>query len=108
MFPTLSAIAIPFLRSTPPTPPGPKPFPYDDANRQQQSFFASLRDALSAPGFPVLLFNFASFVGVFTAFGALLSNIVVPYGYTNKQAGLMGAMTIVGGLLGAGTFMKQC
>jgi FLVCR family MFS transporter 7 len=73
-----------------------------DQATHRMTFLNSVKQALKAKGFVVLLWTFSSFVGVFTAFGALMSNIITPYGFTNKEAGFMGAVVIAGGLLGAG------
>lgn len=41
-------------------------------------------------------------IGLFQAITALLQQFIEPYGYDTSQAGILGALFIVGGILGAG------
>jgi len=99
---TVAPIPLLFLPSAPPTPPGPVARVHAD----HASFFADLKRALQSPGFPVLLIAFATLVGVFTAFGALMTGFLGPEGYSSQQAGILGAVAIGGGLLGAGVMAQ--
>ncbi|RKP04757.1 major facilitator superfamily domain-containing protein, partial [Thamnocephalis sphaerospora] len=92
---TVAALPIFWVRATPPTPACPPPPP------SEHSFLQGVRVALSMPGFWALVILFGGMVGVFSALTGLLNNIVIPYGYSEDDAGIFGAVTILAGLVGA-------
>ena len=93
---TVIPLPLFFLHAKPLTPPGPIA-----RQHTQTSFIAGVYEALRAKGFWALLISFSILVGTFTSFGGLLSSMLGPEGFSNQQAGLMGALTIAGGFIGA-------
>ncbi|RKP22296.1 major facilitator superfamily domain-containing protein [Syncephalis pseudoplumigaleata] len=89
-------LLVPCLRSRPPTPACPPPPASTD------TFLRGVLEALRSPGFWALTVLFGSLVGAFSALTGLLNNIVIPYGYSDDDAGIFGAATILAGLIGAG------
>lgn len=57
---------------------------------------------LRSPPFYVVVLTFSTYVGLFNAFTSLLNQILYPYGYTEDEAGICGAVLIVVGLVTAG------
>ncbi|KAJ1305204.1 hypothetical protein OPQ81_000234 [Rhizoctonia solani] len=49
----------------------------------------------------IITILFGSFVGAFTAFSILISQIFTPYGYSSDEAGIMGAVLLLAGIIGA-------
>jgi len=95
---TIAFLPTPFLPSMPPTPPGPRQV---DDTLLSADFTGNVKAALRVRPFLGLVYTFGIMVGVFSAISTLLNNAVVPYGYTNDQAGILGALMILGGLIGA-------
>ncbi|KAI8052134.1 major facilitator superfamily domain-containing protein, partial [Syncephalis plumigaleata] len=93
---TLPLLLAPFIRSCPPTPACPPPPATED------TFLQGVVKALRSPGFWALTWLFGSLVGAFSALTGLLNNIVIPYGYSDDDAGMFGAAAILAGLVGAG------
>jgi MFS family permease len=52
-----------------------------------------------SPSFWLIFLPFSVYVGFFNAFSSLLNQILEPYGFTETQAGICGAMLIVVGLV---------
>ena len=61
----------------------------------------SLKHILRSPPFYVLFLTFSTYVGLFNSFSSLLNQIFYPYGYTEDEAGICGAVLIVVGLVTA-------
>ncbi|CAN9149357.1 unnamed protein product [Alternaria alternata] len=59
----------------------------------------SLRTMLRTPSFYLVFFTFGIYTGFFNAFTSLLNQILYPYGYTEDEAGICGAVLIVVGLV---------
>jgi hypothetical protein len=102
IIPTVTAFPTLFIRSLPPSPPGPVDAHESTGLLLPGTFMQGLRQALSFPAFRVLIFAFSLGVAVFSAVSSLLQNIVTPYGYTNDEAGIFDALMILGGIFGAG------
>jgi FLVCR family MFS transporter 7 len=56
---------------------------------------------LRLPPFYFVLLTFSVYVGLFNSFSSLLNQILYPYGYTEDEAGICGAVLIVVGLVTA-------
>ena len=54
---------------------------------------------LRSPPFYIIFLTFSAYVGLFNAFSSLLNQILYPYGYTEDEAGICGAVLIVVGLV---------
>ncbi|KAG8924771.1 hypothetical protein FRC02_010194 [Tulasnella sp. 418] len=51
--------------------------------------------------FGVIFMGFSILTAAITAFGSLISQVLVPYGYTSDESGIIGAVLLLSGLLGA-------
>jgi MFS family permease len=82
-------------RETPPTPPGPA------GSEARALMLDGLKHALTVK--PFLLYLFVSFVGlgIFNGVTTWVENIIRPRGFTPIDAGTLGALMLVGGVLGA-------
>ncbi|CAE6510356.1 unnamed protein product [Rhizoctonia solani] len=105
----ITPIAI-FIASKPPVPPsysGSRPSP--PATQIIRALMGRARPGessmLSRERIDMIIITllFGSFVGAFTAFSILISQIFSPYGYTSDEAGIMGGVLILPGIVGAGT-----
>jgi predicted MFS family arabinose efflux permease len=82
-------------REHPPTPPGP-------ADQEIRSLaFDGLRAMLRQRDFLVLLFIFFVGLGAFNAVTTWIEEVTRPNGFSADQAGISGALMIVGGIVGA-------
>lgn len=54
---------------------------------------------LRSPPFYVVFLTFSVYVGFFNAFSSLLNQILYPYGFSEDEAGICGAVLIVVGLV---------
>ena len=54
---------------------------------------------LRTPSFYLVFFTFGIYTGFFNAFTSLLNQVLYPYGYTEDEAGICGAVLIVVGLV---------
>jgi MFS family permease len=91
-----SAILFVFLaRESPPTPPGPP------GSEVRALMLAGLKHAFTVKSF--WLYLFVSFIGlgIFNGITTWVENIIRPRGFTPTDAGLLGALMLVGGVLGA-------
>ncbi len=84
-----------FAREYPPTPPCP---PGQD---ERSLVFDGLRQTLRKANFIVLLLVFFVGLGVFNAVTTWIEDIVRPRGFTITQAGIIGGLMILGGIVGA-------
>ena len=84
-----------FARETPPTPPGPA------GSEVRALMLDGLKHALTVK--PFLLYLIVSFVGlgIFNGVTTWVENIIRPRGFTPTDAGTLGALMLVGGILGA-------
>ena len=92
----LSAILfILFAREKPPTPPGPA------GSEVRALMLDGLKHALTVKSF--WLYLFVSFIGlgIFNGITTWVENIIRPRGFTPTDAGTLGALMLVGGVLGA-------
>ena len=84
-----------FAREYPPTPPCP---PGQD---ERSLVFDGLVQTLRKGNFIVLLLVFFVGLGVFNAVTTWIEDIVRPRGFTITQAGIIGGLMILGGIVGA-------
>ena len=93
-----AAGAVAFLaliRERPPTPPG-------DAGLQERSrVFEGLRHIVRQRDMLILLLLFFVGLGMFNAISTWIEQVVDPRGFDSDQAGMVGALMVVGGILGA-------
>jgi FLVCR family MFS transporter 7 len=59
----------------------------------------SLNLMLHSPSFYIIFLTFSTYVGFFNAFSSLLNQILYPYGYSEDEAGICGAVLLAVGLL---------
>ncbi|KAF2657942.1 MFS general substrate transporter [Lophiostoma macrostomum CBS 122681] len=84
-----------FIPARPPTPP------CASATTPKSELLPSIRQIFRSPPFYVLFLTFSVYVGFFNAFSSLLNQILYPYGYTEDEAGICGAILILVGLVSA-------
>ncbi|MFC2078053.1 MFS transporter [Candidatus Bipolaricaulota bacterium] len=90
-----AAIGVLFLalaRERPPTPVGPE---------ERSLVFDGLKSVFRNRGFILLLVLFFVGLGVFNAVTTWIEDIVRPRGFTIDQAGLIGGLMVIGGIVGA-------
>lgn len=82
-----------FIPAKPPTPPS--------ASSQQPKldFFKAVKSLSGNTSFYLVLIPFAVYVGFFNAASSLLNQIFEPYGFSETEAGIAGAILIVVGLI---------
>jgi cyanate permease len=90
-----AVLFIIFARETPPTPPCPP------GKETRALMLDGLKHALTVRQF--WLYLFVSFIGmgIFNGITTWVENIVRPRGFTPTDAGTLGALMLVGGILGA-------
>jgi MFS transporter, FLVCR family, MFS-domain-containing protein 7 len=90
-----SVCSIPsfFIPAAPPTPAAPS------GETPKASLRASLGTVSRSVEFWLIWIPFAVYVGCFNSISSLLNQIMVPWGFTNDEAGIGGALLIVVGLV---------
>ncbi len=86
---------VAFWRNRPPLPPAPS------AHKDPIPFLQGLKQALTTPSFLLLLGIWGCSSGLFNAMLTLLAQMLCPYGYSDRDSGLWGALMIFSGLVGA-------
>lgn len=85
-----------FVRERPPTPPS-------EADQDERfKVFEGLRHILKQRDMQILLLLFFVGLGMFNAISTWIEQIVSPRGFGPEEAGFIGAVMVVGGILGAG------
>ncbi|KAF2025857.1 MFS general substrate transporter [Setomelanomma holmii] len=92
---TVACIPSIFIPAVPPTPPTAS------SGLSKTPLAASVKHMLRSPPFYIVFLTFSTYVGLFNAFSSLLNQILYPYGYTEDEAGICGAVLIVVGLVTA-------
>lgn len=82
--------------SSPPTPPTAS------AESSSEPFFQGLKKLLQNKPYLVLLVTFGCGIGLFTCLTTILEQVICPRGYSDKMAGIAGAVLIAVGLVGGG------
>ncbi|KAF2628656.1 MFS general substrate transporter [Macroventuria anomochaeta] len=90
---TVSCIPSIFLPAAPPTPPTAS------SSLSRTPVFESIKVMLRSPPFYIVFLTFSVYVGFFNAFSSLLNQILYPYGFSEDEAGICGAVLIVVGLV---------
>ncbi|KAK6505286.1 hypothetical protein TWF481_007194 [Arthrobotrys musiformis] len=90
-----TAVTIPvfFVQGRPPTPPCPS------SAQEKLPFKSAFPRILRSVEFWLIFVMFSILVGFFNASSSLLNQILEPYGYSENEAGIGGAVLIVVGLL---------
>jgi len=84
-----------FIPARPPTPASPS------STQAPTPIMSQVTNLLRLPTFWLLFFPFAVYVGFFNSLSSLLTQILTPYGYTETQGGIAGAILILVGLVAA-------
>ena len=92
---TVASIPSFFLPAAPPTPP------CASASTPKEPLRTSLTHIFHSRPFYIVALAFAVYVGLFNAFSSLLNQILYPYGFTEDEAGICGAVLIIVGLVTA-------
>jgi FLVCR family MFS transporter 7 len=92
---TVACIPSIFIPAAPPTPPTAS------SGLSKTSVIASLRHMLRSRPFYIVFFTFSIYTACFNSFSSLLNQILYPYGYSEDEAGICGAVLIVVGLVAA-------
>ncbi|KAI9825189.1 MAG: hypothetical protein M1826_007046 [Phylliscum demangeonii] len=82
-----------FIPGAPPTPP------CASAAEARMPLGQTARALAKSPEFWLLFIPFSVYAGFFNAFASLLNQILYPYGYSESQAGICGALLIVTGVV---------
>lgn len=92
-----SVIVIPsfLIPVRPPTPSSPA------SNQVRPSLRESIKLLLKNTTFFLLFVPFAIYVGLFNSATSILTQVLTPYGYSEEQSGIAGALLIVVGLVAA-------
>ncbi|KAL7933053.1 major facilitator superfamily domain-containing protein [Trichoderma chlorosporum] len=92
---TACSITAFFIPSKPPTPVGAS------SETPKMPLLPAIRTAFGSLELWLIFGTFSVYVGLFNAISTLLNQILVPYGFTDDQAGIGGAILIVVGLVTA-------
>ncbi|CAK7209910.1 hypothetical protein SCUCBS95973_000603 [Sporothrix curviconia] len=84
-----------FVYGKPPTPVAPS------SETPKTGLIASMRHISRSLEFWLVFIPFIVYVGFFNSISSLLEQIMVPYGYSDDEAGIAGAVLIVVGLVSA-------
>lgn len=85
----------------------PEFFPSKVARTNTAAKFSMIKDAklmIVNKNYIILLICYSLLYGVYTCLGAVINNLVVPYGFTSGDASIFGAVFIVSGLIGSFVF----
>ena len=82
-------------------PAAPPSAPTASSSLSRTPVLESVKHMLRSPPFYVLFFTFGVYVGLFNAFSSLLNQILYPYGFSEDEAGICGAILIAVGLVTA-------
>ncbi|CAO2655813.1 Nn.00g046160.m01.CDS01 [Neocucurbitaria sp. VM-36] len=92
---TVACIPSLFIPVAPPSPPTAS------SSLSRTPVWESLKHMLRSPPFYIVFLTFSTYVGFFNAFSSLLNQILYPYGFSEDEAGICGAVLIVVGLVTA-------
>lgn len=92
-----TVVSIPsfFVPAKPPTPPSPS------GETQKLDLKVSARKLLESPEPWLLLIPFVVYVGAFNSISTIINQVLTPYGFSDTDAGIVGAIFIVVGLVSA-------
>ncbi|KAF4595823.1 Major Facilitator Superfamily protein [Ophiocordyceps camponoti-floridani] len=92
---TIASLPAFILPSRPPTPISAS------STTAKLNLKASMRQLIRSPELFIVMVPFAVVVGFFNTLSSLLNQIMVPYGFTDDEAGIAGAILIFVGLVSA-------
>ncbi|KAF2853323.1 MFS general substrate transporter [Plenodomus tracheiphilus IPT5] len=92
---TIACIPSVFIPAAPPTPPT------SSSGLSKTPIAKSLNIMIRSPSFYIIFLAFSTYTGCFNAFSSLLNQILYPYGFSEDEAGICGAVLIVVGLVTA-------
>jgi FLVCR family MFS transporter 7 len=95
---TIASLPSFFIPTRPPTPPSAGAHEHLTSTKTISKDLHTLFTSLE---FYLLFIPFAVYVGFFNSFSSLLNQILEPYGYSESDAGIAGALLIVVGLVSA-------
>jgi MFS family permease len=84
-----------FARERPPTPPCPP------GREERVLMFDGLKQMLGQKDFIMLMIIFFIGLGMFNSVSTWIENIVRPRGFSISQAGMLGGLMLIGGIIGA-------
>jgi len=92
-------IAPPLIlfRSRPPTPPS-----LAASSQREQKFTEAIKSIFKSKDFVILFIVFGLALGAFNTLATIINELVDPFGYTNNDSGIFGALFVLLGLIGAG------
>ncbi|KAK7744258.1 hypothetical protein SLS53_003779 [Cytospora paraplurivora] len=90
---TVACVPALFVPARPPTPVAPS------AETAKLSLGASTRILTRSPEFWMIFLPFSVYVGFFNSISSLLNQIMEPYGFSDNESGIAGAVLIVVGLV---------
>ncbi|MCJ1314557.1 hypothetical protein MMC25_008239 [Agyrium rufum] len=92
---TVATIPSFFIPARPPTPPSAS------GTHKRPPITDQIRILASIPTFWLLFIPFSVYVGFFNSSSSLLNQFLTPYGYSDTEAGIAGALLILVGLVSA-------
>ncbi|KFY48822.1 hypothetical protein V495_01002 [Pseudogymnoascus sp. VKM F-4514 (FW-929)] len=92
---TVASIPSFFIPAAPPTPSSPS------ATDHKLDIIPSIKKLFNSREFIMMLVPYTVYVGFFNSISSLLNQILEPYGFSEEQAGIAGAILIVVGLVAA-------
>ena len=92
---TVATLPAPFIPEAPPTPPSAI------AASEKLDIRAALSELPQNISFWLILAPFSVYVGFFNAFSSLINQVLEPFGFSETDAGIDGALLIVVGLVAA-------
>ncbi|TKA34097.1 hypothetical protein B0A50_00077 [Salinomyces thailandicus] len=94
---TVVTVPAPFIPNRPSTPSHLPSVGREDG--QAQGIWQATKDVCTNGAFWMILLPFSVYVGFFNATSSLLNQIMEPYGFSETEAGIAGALLIVVGLI---------
>jgi FLVCR family MFS transporter 7 len=86
-----------FIKENPPTPPCP------DGHDERMPIFAGLKHIFKQKDMIYLIIFFFVALGIFNAVTTWIEQIISPRGFSITEAGIAGALMMIGGIVGAST-----
>ena len=90
---TVASIPSFFIPAAPPTPCTPS------SAAEKQNLMSSIKQLLTFPEFYMIFIPFIVYVGLFNSISSVINQILSPYGFSENDAGIAGAILIVVGLV---------
>jgi len=91
----VSTLVILVFRGNPPTPPS------SEAEEEKMEFLPAIKTLLHNRSFLVIFFSFGMTTGIFYAISTVLDEVISPAGYSSEDAGWLGFIMIMTGLVSA-------